>query len=85
MRGVLAFGAGQVAPADMKLKHDLYLSHKPLAGFIPTGLMWPVYFAQMPVIKATVGASDVVHCVAPLVTGLGVLVPILAKRTALRS
>lgn len=42
----------------MSLRRDLSLSRKPLAGFVSIGIAWAVYFAQMPVIKAQVGASD---------------------------
>ena len=42
----------------MSLRRDLYLSRKPLAGFVSIGVAWAIYFAQMPVIKAQVGASD---------------------------
>lgn len=42
----------------MSIKHDLYLTRKPLAGFVAIGVAWAIYFAHMPVIKAAVGASD---------------------------
>lgn len=57
----------------MGLKHDLYLSRKPLAGFIAIGVAWSTYFAQMPVIKANVGASDGAYGVAILVSSLGAI------------
>ena len=50
----------------MTILNDLYLSRKPLVGFIAIGCAWSVYFAQMPVIKAQVGASDGAYGVAVL-------------------
>lgn len=55
----------------MTLKHDLYLSRKPLAGFLAIGTAWAVYFAQMPVIKANVGASDAQYGIAILLAAFG--------------
>ncbi len=55
----------------MSLKHDLYLSRKPLAGFFAIGAAWAVYFAQMPVIKANVGASDGAYGLALLLAAFG--------------
>ncbi|MCX7561086.1 MFS transporter [Sulfitobacter sp. F26204] len=55
----------------MNLKTDLYLSRRPLAGFLAIGAAWSVYFAQMPVIKAQVGASDGAYGVALLVAAFG--------------
>lgn len=57
----------------MSLKHDLFLSRKPLAGFIAIGLIWSTYFAQMPVVKAAVGASDGVYGIALLIASLGAI------------
>lgn len=57
----------------MGLKHDLYLSRRPLAGFIAIGVAWSTYFAQMPVIKANVGASDGAYGLALLVSSLGAI------------
>lgn len=57
----------------MSLRRDLYLSRKPLAGFFAIGVSWSVYFAQMPVIKANVGASDAVYGIALLVGAFGAL------------
>ena len=57
----------------MSLRRDLYLSRKPLAGFFAIGVSWSVYFAQMPVIKANVGASDAVYGVALLIAAFGAL------------
>lgn len=55
----------------MSLKHDLYLSRKPLAGYLAIGAAWSAYFAQMPVIKAQVGASDGEYGVALLLAAFG--------------
>jgi len=57
----------------MSLKQDIILSRKPLAGFLAIGLAWAVYFAQMPVIKAQVGASDGQYGLALLVASLGAI------------
>lgn len=42
----------------MSFLHDLWLSRKCLAGFIVIGAAWATFFAQMPAIKAAIGASD---------------------------
>lgn len=57
----------------MGLKHDLYLSRRPLAGFVAIGMSWSTYFAQMPVIKAHVGASDGAYGGAILLASLGAI------------
>ncbi len=57
----------------MSLKQDLYLSRKPLAGFFAIGAAWAVYFAQMPVIKANVGASDGAYGMAILLAAFGAI------------
>ncbi len=57
----------------MSLKRDLYLSRKPLAGFFAIGAAWATYFAQMPVIKANVGASDGAYGIALLVASTGAI------------
>jgi MFS family permease len=55
----------------MSLKQDIFLSRKPLAGFFAIGAAWAVYFAQMPVIKANVGASDGEYGLAILLSAFG--------------
>lgn len=50
---------------------DIRASYKPLCGFIVIGLAWAAYFAQMPVIKAGVGASDGAYGLALLCASLG--------------
>ncbi|QUJ75387.1 MFS transporter [Sulfitobacter albidus] len=57
----------------MSLIHDLSLSRKPLAGFVAIGLAWSAYFAQMPVIKAGVDASDGAYGVAVLWASFGAI------------
>ena len=58
----------------MSFKRDLYLSRKPLAGYLAIGLAWASYFAVMPVIKAgNVGASDGQYGMAILVSSFGAL------------
>ncbi|MEM7520587.1 MAG: MFS transporter [Pseudomonadota bacterium] len=55
----------------MGLLEDIRLSRKPLAGFCAIGVAWAVYFAQMPVIKAQVGASDGAYGLAILLASFG--------------
>ena len=55
----------------MAVLNHLYLSRKPIAGFLAIGAAWAVYFAQMPVIKAQVGASDGAYGGALLFAALG--------------
>ena len=50
---------------------DISRSRKPLGGFIAIGLAWSAYFAQMPVIKAGVEASDRAYGLALLWASLG--------------
>lgn len=57
----------------MGIKRDISLSRKPLAGFFAIGVAWAVFFAQMPVIKAQVGASDGAYGLAMLLSSLGAL------------
>ncbi len=57
----------------MSLKQDLILSRRPLAGFFAIGAAWSVYFAQMPVIKANVGASDGAYGIAILIASFGAI------------
>ncbi len=57
----------------MGFLNDLYLSRKPLAGFVVIGLAWSSYFAQMPVIKGALGASDGTYGMVVLVASLGAL------------
>jgi len=57
----------------MGLKHDLYLTRKPLAGFAAIGFAWSVYFAQMPVIKANVAASDGAYGMVGLIAAFGAI------------
>lgn len=55
----------------MTFKQDLYLSRKPLAGFVAIGAAWATYFAQMPVVKAQVGATDAQYGMALLLAAFG--------------
>lgn len=57
----------------MGLINDIKLSRKPLAGFLVIGCAWATCFAQMPAIKAGIGASDAVLGTAILVASLGAL------------
>jgi MFS family permease len=55
----------------MSIVQDIKASRKPLGGFIAIGLAWASYFAQMPVIKAGVGASDGAYGLAVLWASIG--------------
>jgi MFS family permease len=55
----------------MSIFNDLWISRKPLAGFVVIGIGWAAYFAQMPVIKAGVGASDGAYGSVVLLAALG--------------
>ncbi|MEP5728245.1 MAG: MFS transporter [Sulfitobacter sp.] len=57
----------------MSFVQDIKLSRKPLAGFLAIGVAWAAFFAQMPVIKAQVGATDGAYGVAILVSSIGAL------------
>ncbi len=57
----------------MTLFADLWLSRKSLAGFVIVGAAWSSYFAQMPVIKAAIGASDGLYGAVMLLASLGAL------------
>ncbi len=57
----------------MGLLDDLRISYKPLAGFLVIGGAWAAFFAQMPVIKAAIGASDGVYGAVVLLASLGAL------------
>ncbi|MBD3663944.1 MFS transporter [Sulfitobacter sp. TSTF-M16] len=54
----------------MSWKHDIILSRRPLMGFVAIGVAWATYFAQMPDIKANVGASDGVYGLVMFVASL---------------
>ena len=58
-------------PAAMSILSDIYASRKPLCGFCAIGLAWASYFAQMPVVKGHVGASDGAYGMAVLWASLG--------------
>lgn len=55
----------------MGFLNDIYASRKPLCGFCAIGVAWSAYFAQMPVIKAHVDATDGAYGVAVLWASLG--------------
>lgn len=57
----------------MAILKDLYLTRKPLAGFLLIGMGWASFFAQMPVIKAQVGASDGAYGSMVLIATLGAI------------
>lgn len=57
----------------MSMRRDIILSRRPLAGFFAIGVAWSVYFAQMPVIKAAVGASDGNYGLALLLASFGAI------------
>ncbi|UWR23286.1 MFS transporter [Sulfitobacter sp. S190] len=69
----------------MSFVNDIYLSRKPLGGFVAIGLAWSAYFAQMPVIKSGVDASDGAYGIAVLWASFGAvaamwLAPLAANR-----
>ncbi|WP_300037964.1 MFS transporter [uncultured Roseobacter sp.] len=57
----------------MGILNDLRVSRKPLAGFLVIGGAWAAFFAQMPVIKAAIGASDGVYGTLVLFSSMGAL------------
>jgi len=57
----------------MSIRQDIYLTRKPLAGFVAIGVAWAVYFSHMPVIKANVGASDGAYGVAVFFAAIGAI------------
>jgi MFS family permease len=59
------------SPADMNILQDISASRKPLGGFIAIGVAWSAYFAQMPVVKTGVDASDGAYGIAVLWASLG--------------
>jgi MFS family permease len=58
-------------PAAMSILQDISASYKPLGGFVAIGLAWAAYFAQMPVVKAGVNASDGAYGMAVLWASFG--------------
>ncbi|MEM6887258.1 MAG: MFS transporter [Pseudomonadota bacterium] len=57
----------------MTIFHDLWLTRRPLAGFLLIGIAWAAFFAQMPEIKARIGASDAAYGTILLVASGGAL------------
>lgn len=57
----------------MGLINDVKHSRKPLAGFLVIGCAWATCFAQMPAIKAAIGASDATLGTAILLSSMGAL------------
>jgi len=55
----------------MNILQDIKESRKPLGGFIAIGIAWAAYFAQMPVVKSAVQASDGAYGVAVLWASIG--------------
>ena len=54
----------------MSFLDDLWVSRKPVIGFALMAAAWAAFFAQMPVIKQAVGASDGAYGVALFVASL---------------
>lgn len=54
----------------MGLLHDLWISRKPLMGFALMAAAWAAFFAQMPVLKAAIDASDGLYGSLMLVASL---------------
>ncbi|MEL7100026.1 MAG: MFS transporter [Pseudomonadota bacterium] len=57
----------------MGLFKDIAVSRRALAGFVLIGIAWASYFAQMPVIKAGLGASDGVYGSVVLFAAFGAI------------
>jgi len=57
----------------MGLIRDIMLSRRALAGFVLIGIAWASYFAQMPVIKAGLSASDGVYGSVVLFASFGAI------------
>lgn len=55
----------------MGLLQDLWISRRPLMGFALMACAWAAFFAQMPVIKAAIGASDGTYGSIMLLAALG--------------
>lgn len=52
---------------------DIKATRRPIAGFAVIGIAWAVFFAQMPVIKAAIGASDGTYGAVVLLVSFGAL------------
>lgn len=59
-----------VSGKSMGFLHDLWLSRRPLTGFALMAAAWAAFFAQMPVIKAAIDASDGAYGALLLVASL---------------
>ncbi len=66
----------------MSILNDLWISRKPMAGFWVIGIAWAAYFAQMPVIKAGIGASDGAYGSVILLASLGAVAAMWLAPTA---
>lgn len=60
----------------MGLLSDIWMSRRPLTGFALMAFFWAAFFAQMPVIKAAIGASDGAYGTAMLVASLAAVMAI---------
>jgi hypothetical protein len=69
----------------MKVFEDLWLTRRPLAGFLLIGMAWAAFFAQMPQIKANIGASDGAYGTVLLVSSGGALMAMWLAPLAERS
>lgn len=69
----------------MGVLHDIWISRKPLVGFALMACFWAAFFAQMPVIKSAIGASDGQYGTAMLLASLAAVLAMwlapLADRT----
>ncbi|MGA9410372.1 MAG: MFS transporter [Roseobacter sp.] len=59
-----------VSGQGMGLLHDLWISRRPLAGFGLMAFAWASFFAQMPVLKEAIGASDGTYGTVLLIASL---------------
>lgn len=57
----------------MRLLSDLWMSRAPMAALVVVGLGWASFSAQVPVLKAGLGASDALYGTLILLASLGAL------------
>ena len=65
--------AHRVTAADMNILSALSLSRRPVIAFMIVGVFWGAFAAQVPVLKAGIGADDTLFGVILLGTSVGLL------------
>ncbi|MBL3701312.1 MFS transporter [Sulfitobacter sp. BDSS02] len=58
---------------NMGLVEDIRISRAPALGFVAMALVWGCFAAQVPVIKAQIGASDAAYGASFLVSSIGAI------------